>query len=435
MRSHRSVRANRNKAIRAAMKAERALFKDACYGSYNHDYNVGLGRINDNVTSYVDRHRGDFHSTTPYTKMFGSSKGAVNFDISWLWPSWSSTRVLFENRAHQLKGLTFPFGYSSASRERTLATAQRALFAKIRKEAPGWDILSDAVELPETLRSLRAAAHWVGNLMDDVKNRRIKKVMRRLKVSTTRRNIRRMHQILLYGNKHPVTVGDSMANLWMNYRYAVMPVVYSVQDAFKAFCTDCYKGSENYCFTSQVTIPYETFTETVTPYSRDPLSYNLHFSVLEKTSVRLKAYFNYSASLITRLNLNSWHGLAAAAWEKVKFSWVVDWFISVGEYLQNLNVPDLVPDCVINQTIKGITEENLFITDVKTYDGRVIRNISFNALSGKNKTFMFARSPVGLSIPDVEVNLPSTWFNTKRSIDSSCLLWQKIRSNLGGHHL
>lgn len=341
--------------------------------------------------------------------------------------------MLTENQAHNLRGFTLPFGFETQSYGDTYAVAMRALFAAIRKDAPTWDIQSDAVELPETLGFLRDTAVWFGKLIHDVKHRKIRKVMRRLKIGATRDNIKRMHQILLYGNRHPVSVGDSMQNLWMKYRYAFMPMVYSVRDAFKAFCMSPYNGEDKYCFTSQVTIPYEYFRDLVTPYYRQPLSYNVHLLSIEKSSVRLKAYYNYTASLATRLNLNSWHGLVAAAWEKVKFSWLVDWFVSVGEYLQNLNVPSLVPGIECKLTVKGKTSDDLFITDVKVDGGCELTGMHFNSATGQNKTFNFIRDKVSLSIPDVEVNLPSTWFNTKRSIDSACLSWQAVRSNLGGY--
>lgn len=433
MRSHRHARNSRNRLIRLQNKLEDAEARKASYGSYNSDVTVGNGRINDNFSSFIDRHHGDFHSTTKYSKLLASSKGAINFYVSWKKPLWSPTRVLRENQAHNLRGYVLPFGFVPGSYGRTFDTAMRALFTNIRKDAPGWDILTDAVELPETLGFLRDTANWFSKLVDDVKNRRIRKVMRRLKVSTTRRNIKRMHQVLLYGNRHPVAVIDSLQNLWMSYRYAIMPMVYSTQDAFKAFCMSPYNGKDNYCFTSQVTIPYEYFSDVVTPYSRSPLSYNVHMQSLEKSSVRLKAYYNYTASLLARLNLNSWHGLVSVAWEKVKFSWVVDWFISIGEYLQNLNVPDLIPGVECKLTVKGSTSDYLFMTDIKVEDGCVLSGMEFFSTTGRNKTFKFSRDRVGLSIPDVEINLPSTWFNTKRSLDSTCLSWQAVRSNLGGY--
>lgn len=433
MRSHRHARNSRNRLIRLKNKLEDAEARKASYGSYNNDVTVGNGRINDNFASFIDRNHGDFHSTTRYSKLLASSKGAVNFNVSWKKPLWSPTRVLRENQAHNLRGYTLPFGFENGSYQSTLSVAMRALFAKIRKDAPSWDILTDAAELPETLGFLRDTASWFGKLVDDVKNRRLRNVMRRLKISTSRGNMRRMHQTLLYGNRHPVAVIDSLQNLLMSYRYAIMPMVYSTRDAFKAFCMSPYKGKENYCFTSQVTMPYEYFTDKVTPYTRSPLSYNVHLQSFEKSSVRLKAYYNYTASLLTRLNLNSWHGLVSAAWEKVKLSWVVDWFISIGEYLQNLNVPDLIPGVECKLTIKGLTSDHLFITDIKVEDGCVLTGMEFNSTTGRNKTFKFSREKVSLTIPDVEINLPSTWFNAKRSIDSACLSWQAVRSNLGGY--
>jgi len=422
---------------REARNAAR-LYEAEHGGSYNNDRDVTdlsfspyTYILRDSVSVNRSLKKGDFHTTTPYKKEVLTRHGLPLLYYQWFYDLGSSHLSGKGAKATGVPTATWWGGYSDSSsmRSKLMTASQTALLAKIVNDAPNWDVLTDLAEGKETVGLLRETASKFINLASMVKRRDVLSIAKFFKVSTTKRGLKRLRR-RIYPKRtlggHGVTVGSSMSNLWMSYRYGFMPMIYSMQDALIAFNASFAEGVS---LTSQVTLSDSLFAETSA--TGDTAT---GYKAINKSSrscsgsFRKKAYFNYTNSMLARLIGNPFAAVARTTWELVPFSFVVDWFVGIGDYLDNLQVDTLVPTSSVNVTEKGSTRlTNWFVPDgaVNGYRHTIAK---FHGASAVSTHFRFERSKGSLSVPGI--NLSQSWYTFKRSIDSSCLLWQRLSKRL-----
>lgn len=417
--------------------AER-LYEAEHGGSYNNDRNVTDKSfssytyiLRDNVSVNRSLKKGDFHTTTPYRKEVFTQRGLPLLYYQWFYDEGPYHYSGKGANSTSTPSAIWWGGYtdSSAMRSKLSTASQNALLANIVSNAPSWDVLTDLAEGKETVGLLRETASKFINLASMVKRRDIMAIASFFKVSTTKRGLKRLRR-RIYPKRtlggYGVTVGSCMSNLWMSYRYGFMPMIYSMQDASIAFNASFAKGVS---LTSQVTLSDSLYAETSTSGSNET-----GFKSTNKSSrscggsFRRKAYFNYTNSMVDRLIGNPISTVARTTWEVVPFSFVVDWFIGIGSYLDNLQVDTLVPKSSVNVTEKGTTRlVNWFVSNgaEKHYRHSIAK---FFGASAESTRFTFERSKGSLSVPGID--LSQSWYTFKRSIDSSCLLWQQFSKKL-----
>lgn len=247
-----------------------------------------------------------------------------------------------------------------------------------------YDLLTELAELPETVRYLISIVKGVPEL--------IKNFKRRSEIT---------RKAMLKKGKTAVEIADAIASLWLQYRYAIMPILYSIEDVrgllkhykrvyakfrsktvFNEFLPDGHMG---YSFSGTCTVTHRCFVKRA--YSPEALI----------------------DALLDILKLNP----IATAWELVPLSFVVDWFLNIG-------------DC-----IDALTGYNASIAEASTYsvkaeidgtlkhpDGRVI-NISTRAY---RRSVIDPLAHVGLSL---EFDL--SW---KQKLDALALIWGPVSKNL-----
>lgn len=429
----RRLRAERRKSFQDAR-----TYESQHGGTYNNnrevtDYKYADSRyfVRDNM--YVNRvlKRGDFKTTTPYIKEVFTQSGLPLLYYQWYY----DYRKVHEH-GYGAKGTTVPspiwwggFSDSSDMRSALMIASQKALLAKIVGNAPNWDVSTDLAEGKETVGLLRQTAAKLMNLASAVKRKDIHTIARFFRVSTTRRGLKRLRR-RIYPQRtlggEGVRVMDVMSNLWMSYRYGFMPMVYSMQDAAIAFNASFAKGVS---LTEQVTL--SDFLSEVTSNTGNTWE---GYNALNKSlricsgSFRKKAYFNYTNSMLARLIGNPVTTLARTAWEVVPFSFVVDWFVGIGDYLDNLQVDTLVPTSSVNVTEKGFSRVLNWFEPNGTSTGYRHTIDRFFGNSAEATAFKFERSKGSLSVPGVD--LSQSWYTFKRSIDSACLSWQRFGRKL-----
>lgn len=122
---------------------------------------------------------------------------------------------------------------------------------------------------------------------------------------------------------------EALQNKWMEYRYAIMPAFYSVQDISKlvkerdnAYKTDREKR----------VLTYDNVTDV--PLVNTSSSY-IYSAVSGTTTIRATGKARYNLSnlnlrLFDQIGLNPF----VTAWELIPFSFVVDWFVNIGDWVQ-----------------------------------------------------------------------------------------------------
>lgn len=126
---------------------------------------------------------------------------------------------------------------------------------------------------------------------------------------------------------------QSVENRWLEFRYGWTPLVFEVQGVIKALSPDREFKTRG---TARATV--KDSANKVSYAFRDASwygRYNLRF--VSQETIEVRAYCLYTADLkfqsardfgLTELPL--------AAWELVPFSFVVDWFVNVGDWLEAL---------------------------------------------------------------------------------------------------
>lgn len=119
--------------------------------------------------------------------------------------------------------------------------------------------------------------------------------------------------------KDPKKLGD----LWMTYRYGIMPIVYSIHDILETmrriklvYHTERSFRKLNKSMNTAVGVEAQIF---------EVLEYNVRISGTGKQKPSSVEFLR----LIDNLSINPFK----TAWELIPFSFVVDWFVNVGNYI------------------------------------------------------------------------------------------------------
>lgn len=165
-----------------------------------------------------------------------------------------------------------------------------------------YDLLTEIVELPSTLKYLsevvQKGAKALKNYDDELS--RLKKLMKK-------------------GGKIAEKAAKTVASLWLQYRYVLMPILYSIEDVKsllkgykRVFAKYREKSKEN------IELPVGDWDTTTFGSKTKRCWIKRSFSPEDLVDM-----------LLGTLGLNP----IATAWELVTLSFVVDWFINIGDVL------------------------------------------------------------------------------------------------------
>lgn len=181
-----------------------------------------------------------------------------------------------------------------------------------------YDLLTDLAELPETVR-------WMYDLLDQA---------RRATSAAADKEIR-YKQMFKKKILTAVQLADALASVWMQYRYAIMPIVYSLQDIEKTFG----QYSRVFKTTRGIEREDEEFDETMQNLVWRGLTCGSYVGE-HKHRIFLKRNYDPVTLLdgfLKNISLNP----ITTAWELVPLSFVVDWFVNIGDVLAAYTGPSL----------------------------------------------------------------------------------------------
>jgi hypothetical protein len=240
-----------------------------------------------------------------------------------------------------------------------------------------YDVLTELAELPETVKYLYAVVKEIITLF-----------------RTTRREVRSL-SLLRHGEteaKHAARLADLIANLWLQFRYAVMPLCYSANDLLELLAIDASRFlSFRHGESSQITVRH----------------FGEEYEVQTIDRCFIKRRYGANTGTYDHLKIQ----VAATAWELVPLSFVVDWAFNVGDFLSSFTVPSAVSQEAaqyswkVKDQLSILTPVGSTVTaDLEVYEARPIS----------------PGAHLGLNL-DVFVN----W---KRTLDALALSWGVFRS-------
>ena len=219
------------------------------------------------------------------------------------------------------------------------------------------DLLTTLAELPETIQMIVDILKKVADLIVGFK-----------------KEMRHLSKIL----KDPKELSEQAASLWLQYRYGIMPLIYTVQGALEVL-EEQSKGVEFIDVKKKKTITSKVFIDIEVE--------QIHRVFIKRRIVD----FTVDNSLL----INP----ALTAWELVTLSFVIDWFLNIGDILASLQEPK--------------------------YDAQVAQYSIKTTIKGSNKTHEIdCETYVRKSInPRIHINLQfSPHINMKRALDAMALL-------------
>lgn len=219
----------------------------------------------------------------------------------------------------------------------TLVTATRA-----SANSGIYDLLTEVGELPETLKFIYVLVKEAITLFRQTR----REVLRLGRPKTPR---------------EAADIASKTAELWLAWRYAVKPILYSVDDLIELLAVDASKYL--------TTRDGERASVTINHFGQD-----IEVPVIHRCFIKRR----YSANTSYGDHIK-WSFLPTA-WELVPLSFIIDWFFNVGDYLSSFGVPDAVTQeaCQYSWQIKDTVdfttpEGSLVRADLKLYRARPIK--------------------------------------------------------------
>lgn len=134
-----------------------------------------------------------------------------------------------------------------------------------------------------------------------------------------------------------------VSSMWLEIQYGWKPLLNDVYESQKAFVTRTAQP-RRYVFRTSVFRNWKPYEYTANLYA--------NWYITSSTNRQIKAILTEVVSMSRALGLTN---PASVVWEKVPFSFVADWFIPIGTYLDALNI---VPTLVGYYAVTDITRSN-----------------------------------------------------------------------------
>lgn len=236
-----------------------------------------------------------------------------------------------------------------------------------------WDILTELAELPEL----------------------VKYILNCLKEAADIISIFKAKRKALLSRGAAKEIASQLADWWLEFRYAIMPLVYSIEDAFAYF-----SAAETIFQTTRARDDSKVSVPDLPGYVTEDT-----VDVIERCFIK-RSFTSASAGVFLTKNL------LVTAWEKVTLSFVVDWFLNIGDLLTSLLDPP------------GIKSEgSTFSSQVKPTTVTYVRASDSSRVT---VTFQgYKTSPITPSAHTGLVFSPHiTW---KRTLDAVALSWGALR--------
>lgn len=216
------------------------------------------------------------------------------------------------------------------------------------------------------------------------------------------------------------TVLDYMSSAWLQYRYGIMPLVYTAEDAVKALKASTHRRIRHTARGDASDKGSQTETTTGVAYGNWLTDVEVRTDL--NYEVRCGIIYEHSLSDINNFGTNA-RDIPGAVWEVVPFSFVVDWFFNTADYI-----------AAISPTI-GVKELGSWTT--KMSDISTVKTVVGTSYTASPSTSVELSSPQGSQtmsnvtktrIPGAPIGLATKVspfggdLGTKRLVDSMSLL-------------
>lgn len=355
---------------------------------------------------------GKLYHSAPMTKLLNSGRIAEGiYSSTTSWPIWQTPAVHSWSAVRDVNALN-------------IAKIQALLKAADARSM----LLVDLAEAQKTSDMIAARVKQLATALSSVKNLQFGKAgsILGMRPRDVKRAVKRA------AKRTPKRLADA-TSVWLELRYGWMPLVYSVQDAAAHLATLVHKPHIEH----RVLRSHSSYSETRTSKdtwvlsTTDGRGLTLTRNCIDETTNTVKVWVKVApiSYELHQLNAGGFVNLAEVAWELVPLSFVVDWFVPIGDWIASLSslVGLSVTDAgysVARSTTTRVSYDGFQFTP---YPGGTWSVSGFD--EGSSTTYSYQRynraqmdaSSGGVypSFPPVKVKL-----NSKRFLDAYSLLVQ-----------
>lgn len=201
--------------------------------------------------------------------------------------------------------------FSGVDESEILSQVQSSRSDAVNKSFRDYDALTEMFEFPETARMFSSGGKTALGFFKSFMNGHALSDLRRAATLTPRSLLR-----------HASRAFRSIGRSWLTYRYGVMPLVYSYSDIQKLLRR--YQYTNDKAFKPVNTYSLNPEIPESNQYIRKDVTGNIGI-----TTTVVAAYRTNSLAQLSRISVNP----LVTAWELIPYSFVVDWFINVGDYI------------------------------------------------------------------------------------------------------
>lgn len=179
------------------------------------------------------------------------------------------------------------------------------------------DALTSLAEMPETAKSIIDGVKVIIRMYVDARKKAFRLQNKVSEWKNTKTSDKTRRQVL----RNIRELQSAIADVWLNFRYNIMPNVYLIEDLIKA-----YGAPESLFLRDRSRVVRSVpFYNAGVPWEPDK-----DVDVTERVMIKSRLNIN-SKKIDQQFSFN----VAKAAWELIPLSFVIDWLISVGDFISS----------------------------------------------------------------------------------------------------
>lgn len=279
---------------------------------------------------------------TGYIKMGSASDGPGRLKISW----WSGATLTSKAITHSL-----PAGFGKGLADSVLPTVDSGkdsavadAYAKLQQAE--LDLAIMAAESKETVQYLVTVFSRLRRLLELCRD---PKTLKDVATRTYRRYKKRIDKV--------GWTAKQLAEAYLEVRYAIRPLLYDIQDTYDYLSGTNQKPKQNR-FTYRKQHAGSSSYQNVVSRGADGSVTEFSYTLESSARAGVLAERRLSDSAASRFGFLN---LANVAWEKVRYSFILDWIVNMSGLLYRLN-----PNLTMKPLAAWVTEKFIF-TAVGTY--------------------------------------------------------------------
>jgi hypothetical protein len=148
--------------------------------------------------------------------------------------------------------------------------------------------------------------------------------------------------------RSPKAQAEAVAQQWLEYRYGIIPLMMDIEGVLKAL-----RPRTNKRFTSRAQRVLPTFTTTIDTPASSFYLHDLRTKITEDVTIRAGVYYEHFGTMDERFGM-SISDIPSAMWELIPYSFVVDWFLNIGSYIDAMTPRAGSRDLAAWYTVKRI---------------------------------------------------------------------------------